>query len=174
LLKKQLDYDQQQQLRNDLQLIKQRYADISELCEDRCVKLDKVIQDIKQYQDEYIKTQLWLNRLESLIVDENVTAFGDARQMQTQIEQCKIVQKDLESIRTTVNKLNDYVRHLHLASSASSQSNDTKFLNKIKIDMNEVNKKLTDLVDINLKQKTALQVTVAGHFHSSHKTPTGK
>ncbi len=145
-------------MRNDLQLIRQRYSDITELSNDRCVKLEKVIQDIKQYQDEFSKTDLWLGRLESLIVNENVTAFGDTRQMQTQIEQCKIVRKDLDSIRSATDKLNDYVRHLQLAASVSSQANDTKFLNKLKSDMHELNDKLTHLNDINMKQQVALQV----------------
>jgi hypothetical protein len=142
-----------QQLRNDLKSLKLRYTNVHELVYDRIVRLEKAIFELRKHHDEYTNTFNWLQRIETFIKSEQ-TSVGDAKLLYQQIEQCKNITKDLESIQLIASKLNDYVKHLYVTTQPSS---DSKYLTKIKSDMHELNEKLMGLSHLNGQHERNLQ-----------------
>jgi hypothetical protein len=143
-----------QEFRNDLKSLRLRYTNVEELVNDRILKLDKAIFELKSFHDEFDKTFNSLKRIETFIKNEQ-TALGDSKLLHKQIEQCKTIIKELDSLQLVANKLNDYVKHLYVTTQPSS---DSKYLTKIKSDMHELNEKLMSLMHYIAQQERDLQV----------------
>lgn len=140
-------------LRNDLKSLHLRYTNACELITDRIYKLEKAINDVKQFNDEYQKTYQWLQSIDDFMQREQ-TALGDIKLLYQQVEQCKNITKDLETIKMVANKLNDTVKHLYITTQPNS---DSKYLNKIKSDMHELNEKLIYLQHLNSQLESRLE-----------------
>ena len=143
-----------QEFHSDLKSLRLRYTNVEELVHDRILKLEKAIFELKNFHDEFDKTFISLKRIETFIKNEQ-TALGDSKLLHKQIEQCKTIIKELDSLQLVANKLNDYVKHLYVTTQPSS---DSKYLTKIKSDMHELNEKLMSLMHYIAQQERDLQV----------------
>ena len=142
------------EFRNDLKSLKLRYTNVGEMVNDRVLKLGKAIYELKNFHDEYEKAFSSLVRIENFLKNEQ-TALGDSKLLHKQIEKCKTIMKELDSLQLVATKLNDYVKHLYVTTQPSS---DSKYLTKIKSDMHEMNEKLMSLMHYIDQQERDLQV----------------
>lgn len=138
-------------LTSEFKSLQTRYSEVKRTVDERKVRIEKAIHDLKIFQEDYNKAFNWISRIEAFIMSEQA-AIGDAKLLNTQVEQLKNIAKDIESIQMIINRLNEIAKEL-----LSAQC-DIKFAAKLKSDINELNEKMNNLVLLNKRHNQNLNV----------------
>lgn len=134
------------QIRADVKSMRIRYQHLADTIGDRINRLERMIADLKIYQEELLNTSNKLKNIETnLQIEHHTTAspFGSSygRTLEEQLNNLKQVKFDIESLSTNINKLNEKSKKYLYASS----NVEPKFSSKMRADINEINDKLDKL-----------------------------
>jgi DNA repair exonuclease SbcCD ATPase subunit len=146
------------QMRFDLKQLRSRYENFNEQVSERCAKLEKLINELTKFQDEYLKVVNRVKLVETNLNIEHHTTipFGSSsygKTLEEQLNNLKQVKFDLDSnLSTQVNRLNESAQRLLYAPHA-----DIKFTSKLRSDINELNEKLNQLRHLHLKKQYNLE-----------------
>lgn len=149
------------QFRMDVKIVKSRYQNLGDLVNERISNLEKLISELKLFQDDYMRTANSLKRAESNLQLEHGSNLSAT--IQEQLINLKQTKNDLEILSLDVNRLNEHAqKYLSFSNSA-----DFKFISKLKNDLNDLNEKFTKLRNTCLNRQYNLEVKKTKHFIQS-------
>jgi dystrophin len=142
------------QMRNDLKNLRTRFQHLTDAVADRLARLDRMVADVRKYNDEYLKTLALLKRTETNLQIEHHTASHASygKTLEEQLNNLKQVRYDLDSLSSSVCKLNDMAGKL-----LGTPNHSVRFTAKLKADINELNEKLNQLRSVHLKKQYHLE-----------------
>lgn len=147
------------QIRTDVKSLRTRYQHLSDTIGERIARLDKMISELRGYQDEYVSTSKRLKAIENNLQIEHHTSgapfsstFG--KTLEEQLNNLKQVKLDLEVISASINRLNERAQRYVYSSNA-----EPKFTAKMRADINEINEKLNQLRATCSEKHYVLEVT---------------
>ena len=149
------------QMRSDLKTLQTRYQSMSDAVGERLTKLERMISDLRKYQDEFIKTLNHLKQIETnlQIEHQSSSGFGSAsygKSLEEQLANLKQVKYDLESLSSNVGRLNDLAGKL-----LGTPNHNARFTAKLKADVNDLNEKVNQLRSLHLKRQYHLEDALA-------------
>ena len=145
-------------LKNDIKSLRSHYQSLNDIVNDRITRLDKLISDLRKFQDDYSRTLTSLNRIDANLQIEHHIAGGSGdsishgKSIEAQLSNLKQVKYDLDTLYTSVNQLNEQTQKYLYAPHA-----DPKFTSKLKSDINELNDKLAHLRNVYTKKQYHLE-----------------
>lgn len=144
------------QMRNDMKQLRTRYQNLNETVVERQVRLDRMVNDLRRFHDEYVKTLNLLNRIETNLQIEHhsSTPFGASygKTLEEQLSNLKQVKYDLESLNSNVSRLNELAQKL-----LGTPNAHIKFCAKLRSDISDLNEKLNQLKSMQLKKQYSLE-----------------
>jgi DNA repair exonuclease SbcCD ATPase subunit len=144
------------QLKSELRQLKSRYQSLNEQCNERVNRLEECIRGLKQFQDDYMRALNTLNRIEAhLQIEHHASSpFGSAhgKSIEAQRENLNSVKQDLDLLHMSLLRLNEHSQRL-----LYSSKTDLKFTAKLKTDMNDLNEKLSQLMEIYVRKQNNLE-----------------
>ena len=153
--------EQALQLKTDMKSLRSHYQSLNDIVNDRITRLDKLISDLRKFQDDYSRTLTSLNRIDANLQIEHHIAGGSGgggdsishgKSIEAQLSNLKQVKYDLDTLYTSVNQLNEQTQKYLYAPHA-----DPKFTIKLKSDINELNDKLAHLRNVYTKKQYHLE-----------------
>jgi methyl-accepting chemotaxis protein len=143
------------QIRADVKSLRTRYQHLSDTIGERLTRLDKMIGELRSYQEEYASVANRLKTIESnLQIEHHTTAASSyGKTLEEQLGNLKQVKSDLDATTISVNRLNERAQKYVYSSNA-----ETKFTAKMRQDVNEVNDKLNQLRENFSKKHYGLEV----------------
>lgn len=153
------------QIRTDVKSLRTRYQHLSDTIGERLARLDKMIGELKAYQDEYASAANRLKTIESNLQIEHHTTgapFGSTygKTLEEQLNNLKQVKSDLEVMSANVNRLNERAQRYVYSSHA-----EPRFTAKMRSDINEINEKLNQLRAVCSEKHYVLEVNT-DYFNS--------
>lgn len=122
--------------------------------------MDKMITELKSYQDEYLTTSNRLKQIESNLQIEHHTSGGPfgstyGKTLEEQLNNVKQVKNDLDVQSAQVNRLNERAQRYVYSSHA-----EPRFTAKMRSDINDVNEKLNQLRTICSEKQYGYEVNI--------------
>jgi chromosome segregation ATPase len=144
------------QLKSDLKLLKQDYQNLTDSVNERLNKLERFINDLKKLDEDFNRMQNGLNKVEAQLQIEHHSSvthgLSHGKSIEVQLDHLKQVKYDLDSMQSSMFKLNEQAEKYFYLSNTDSQ-----FISKLKIDLNNLNDKFTQLKTIYSKKYTSLE-----------------
>lgn len=146
-------------MQSDLKILRTKLQFLSDTVTERISNLEKLISELKQYQDDYIRALNGLSRIETSLQIEHHGSSSSThiKTLEAQLDHLKQVKFDFESIIQSINRLNEQA-HRYLYSPTA----DSKFTLKLKNDLGDLHDKLNQLRNTFNKKQYSLEVRV--HF----------
>lgn len=145
------------QLKSDMKSLKSHYLNLFDIVTEKINRLEKLISDLKKFQDDFVRALNSLNRIDTnLQIEHHASAQSSSihgKTIEAQLSNLKQVKLDLDNLYSNVNSLNEQAQKYLYAPNA-----DNKFTSKLKIDINELNDKLSNLRNIFTKKQYTLEV----------------
>jgi hypothetical protein len=149
------------QLKSDLKLITSEFQSLNDSVQERINKLEKLIGDLKKLDDDHIRMQNALNKTEAQLQIEHHSSvshgLSHGKSIEIQLDHLKQVKYELDSLQQGMYKLNEQTDKYFYSSNA-----DQKFINKLKVDLNNLNDKYAQLKTVFSKKQTTLEVSFLG------------
>ena len=147
------------QLKSDLKLITSEYQNLNDSVQERINKLEKLIGDLKKLDDEHLRMQNAINKIEAQLQIEHHSSvshgLSHGKSIEIQLDHLKQVKYDLDSLQQSMYKLNEHTDKYFYTSNA-----DPKFINKVKVDLNNLNEKYANLKTVYSKKQITLEVNI--------------
>lgn len=144
------------EIRNDAKSVKNRYQILVESINERINKLEKLIGDLREYQEEYLNNVNRLKNIETNLQIEHHSSqpYGSTygKTLEEQLNNLKQVKYDLETQSASINRLNERAQKYLYSTNA-----DLKFTTKMRTDINEINEKLNQLRSVCIKKQYVLE-----------------
>ncbi len=134
------------QVKSDIKHLKSRYQNIIDSVADRIDRLEKLINDLKEFESDYRRVLTSLNKIEAhaQIEHHSSSSFGlsHGKSIQAELENLKQIKYDLDSLQPDIRKVNENSeKYLYELSPSKKQRVDGKFQNKLKEDLILINEK---------------------------------
>lgn len=123
---------------------------MTSLVTEKVEQYEIAIRELNDYFTEFNHACQWIVHLENQIKSQQI-ALGDVTKLNSQLDQIKLINKDIGACQLLANKLNDIIRRL-----STQEKCEQKFLLKTKTDLNELNEKLSSLSSLVTNQQQNL------------------
>ena len=144
--------DLSHQLRSDIKTLKSRFQKLSDLVSERIVKIEKLIAELKHFENDFAKCWNSLSTIQANLELELQT-LSTGKAIEAQLDNLRIFKHDLDSVQSGLNKVNEQSDKFMYSGNA-----DVKFMTKLRNDVNEINEKFNYLKNSIAKKQFNLEV----------------
>ena len=151
-------------LKSELQQLKGRYQNLIESIAERVNRLEKLINELKQYEEDYIRMLSSLNKIENQAqIEHYAHGSNNGKSVEAQLDTLKQIKYELDSLHPSMRKLNEqsekYLYEMNKVNILSAANTENKFQLKLKDDIITLNEKFKQLNKNYIKTLANLEVS---------------
>ncbi|CAF0734079.1 unnamed protein product [Brachionus calyciflorus] len=143
------------QLQSENELIQMRYKKLSTFVHEKLDQIEKSINDLKTYQNEYTKVLNEIKTIDTNLQIEHHATSNNAleKTLEEQLNVLRLIKHDIDELNLKVTGLNDLSKKYLLY----TNSIDLKFQNKLKQELFELNENFSQLKNLFANKKFTLE-----------------
>ncbi len=154
------------EMKTDLKQLKNRHQNLIDSVSERINKLEKLINDLRQFDEDYMRMLNSLNKIEAHAQIEHhsssTSGLSHGKSLEAQMDILKQMKFDLDNLHPSMRKLNEqsekYLYEMNRVNILSAANTENKFQIKLKEDIIAINEKFKQLYKNHAKTLSNLEV----------------